>query len=135
MAILIWNQSYSVGVRELDEQHQALLRMINEMHYAMNNDKGQEAISAIIEQMFDYMETHFATEEGYMRQCGYLGLPAHQREHEEFRSKARELKQRVEAQEFVLSFEIVQFLSDWLQNHIMVTDMKYTTLLAEQGMR
>ena len=134
MAIMIWNESYSVGVRELDEQHKSLIRMINEMHYAMNKDRGQEAISSIVAQMFDYMELHFTTEEGYMQQFGYLGLPAHRREHEEFRAKASDLRERVDAGEFVLSFEIVQFLSDWLQNHIMVTDMKYTSLFAEKGL-
>ncbi len=134
MAIMIWNASYSVGVQELDEQHKELIRMINEMHYAMNQDKGQEAIRSIVDQMFDYMELHFSTEEGYMEKYSYLGLPAHQKQHEEFRSKARDLRQRVAAGEFVLSFEIVQFLSTWLQNHIMVTDKKYTSLFAENGL-
>lgn len=135
MAIMIWNPTYSVGVRELDDQHKGLIHMINEMHYAMNQDKGQEAISSIVEQMFDYMETHFRTEEAYLQKFDYPALPSHQRQHEEFRAKARDLRQRVRQREFILSFEIVQFLSDWLQNHIMVADMKYSTLLAEKGVR
>ena len=133
MAIMIWNETYSVGVRELDDQHKALIRMINEMQYAMNNDKGQEAISSIVKQMFDYMEVHFTTEEGYMQRCDYPGLLAHQQKHGEFRDKAKDLGDRVNSGEFVLSFEIIQFLSDWLQNHIMVTDMKYTSLFKEKG--
>lgn len=134
MAVMIWNETYSVGVRELDDQHKELIRMINEMHYAMNNDKGQEVILIIVEQMYQYMEVHFSTEEGYMHEHNYLGLLAHQKQHEEFRAKARDLRERVNAGEFVLSFEIVQFLSDWLQKHIMVTDMKYTSLFAEKGL-
>ena len=133
MAIMIWNPNYSVGVKELDDQHKVLIHMINEMHYAMNNDKGQEAIAAIVEQMFDYMETHFTTEEGYMSDCDYQGLQAHQQKHEEFRVKARDLRTRIGRGEYVLSFEIVRFLSDWLQNHIMVVDKKYSSLLAEKG--
>ncbi len=135
MAIMVWNETYSVGVRELDDQHKNLIRMINEMHYAMNNDKGQEAISSIVDQMFHYMEVHFTTEEGYMQEHAYLGYIAHQKQHEEFRAKARDLRERVNSGEFVLSFEIVQFLSDWLQKHIMVTDMKYTSLFAEKGLK
>ena len=135
MAIMIWNETYSVGVSELDEQHKVLIHMINEMHYAMNNDQGQEAISSIVSQMFDYMEVHFTTEEGYMQKCDYAGLLAHQQKHEEFRVKVKDLGERVNAGEFVLSFEIIQFLSDWLQKHIMVTDMKYTALFAEKGIR
>jgi len=85
--------------------------------------------------MFDYMESHFTTEERYMSDSGYIGLTAHQQKHEEFRVKARDLRSRIKAGEFVLSFEIVRFLSEWLQNHIMVTDKKYTTLFAEKGVR
>ncbi len=134
MAIMIWNETYSVDVRELDDQHKSLIHMINEMHYAMNNDKGQEAISSIVEQMFDYMELHFTFEEGLLRQYGYLGLQAHQQKHEEFRSKARDLRERNSKGEFVLSFEIVQFLSDWLQTHIMVTDKKYSAFFVKKGL-
>jgi hemerythrin len=132
---MIWNETYSVGVQELDDQHKALIRMINEMQYAMNNDKGQEAISSIVNQMFDYMEVHFTTEEGYMQKCAYPGLQGHQLKHEEFRVKARDLRERTASGEFILSFEVVQFLSDWLQNHIMISDMKYTELFAEKGVR
>jgi hemerythrin-like metal-binding protein len=70
-----------------------------------------------------------------MQKFSYLGLPAHQKAHEEFRVKTRDLHERVRAGEFVLSFEIVQFLSDWLQKHILVVDMKYTSLFAEKGLR
>lgn len=135
MAIMIWNPTYSVGVRELDDQHKGLIHMINEMHYAMNQDKGQEAISAIVEQMFDYMETHFSTEEAYLQKFSYPALLSHQQQHEEFRTKARDLRERVRQHEFILSFEIVQFLSDWLQNHIMIADKKYSTLLTANGVR
>lgn len=135
MAIMIWNPTYSVGVRELDDQHKGLIHMINEMHYAMNQDKGQEAISSIVEQMFDYMETHFSTEEAYLQKFSYPALSSHQQQHEEFRAKARDLRERVSQHEFILSFEIVQFLSDWLQNHIMIADKKYSTLLTANGVR
>lgn len=135
MAIMIWNSTYSVGVQELDDQHKGLIHMINEMHYAMNQDKGQDAISSIVEQMLDYMETHFGTEEAYLQKFGYPALGTHLRQHEEFRDKARDLHERIRQGDFILSFEIVQFLSDWLQNHIKVADMKYATLLAEKGMR
>jgi len=69
-----------------------------------------------------------------MKQYNYIGYPAHAKEHEVFRAKARDLRQRVSKGEFVLSFEIVQFLSDWLQKHIMVSDMKYTSLFSEKGL-
>ncbi len=135
MPIITWKDEYSVGVAELDGHHKKLINMINELHLAMNSDRGQALIKAIISEMLDYAKMHFEIEEGYMRKCEYLGLLGHYREHENFVKKAEDLKQRSESGEFVLSLEVIQFLSDWLKSHILETDMKYVPVLREKGIR
>ena len=135
MAIIDWEQSYSVGVVELDNHHKQLINMINELYFAMSNDRGQKVVDDIIRDMLDYAKMHFKIEEKYMRQCEYLGSLQHFREHERFVEKAQEMAQRCDAGEFVLSFEVIQFLSDWLKCHILETDMKYAPLLKEKGLR
>ena len=135
MPIISWKPEYSVGVAELDKHHQRLINMINELHLAMSNDRGQQLIRTIIKEMLDYAKMHFAIEEGYMRQCEYLGLLGHYREHENFIKKAQDLKQRSEGGEFVLSLEIIQFLSDWLKSHILETDKKYMATFKDKGIR
>lgn len=135
MAILIWKPEYSVGVTDIDNDHKKLISMINQLHLAMGNDRGQTLIKTTISDMLDYTKMHFAKEEAYMRQAGYLGLLQHFREHDSFVRKTQDLKQRSESGEFVLSLEVVQFLSDWLKKHILETDMKYVPTFKQKGIR
>jgi len=44
MALVTWDQSYSVSVRRMDEQHQKLFALINALHDAMRQGKGQAAV-------------------------------------------------------------------------------------------
>lgn len=135
MPIIVWKDEYSVGVAGIDADHKKLISMINQLHLAMSNDRGQSLITTIISDMLDYTKMHFAKEEDYMRQAEYLGLLQHFREHEIFVQKTLDLKQRSEAGEFVLSLEVVQFLSDWLKRHILESDMKYVPAFKKKGIR
>lgn len=135
MSIIGWGQNYSVGVTELDNHHKQLINMINELYYAMSKDRGQKLVNDIIKDMLAYAQMHFNIEENYMRKSGYLGSLQHFREHERFVKKAQEMSQRSEDGEFVLSFEVIQYLSDWLKCHILESDMKYVPTLKKQGFR
>lgn len=134
MPIISWEQKYSVGVVELDNHHKQLISLINELHFAMGNDRGQQLVEGIINDMLAYAKMHFKIEENYMRESGYLGMLQHFREHERFVEKTQEMAQRCEEGEFVLSFEVIQFLSDWLKCHILETDMKYVPVFKEKGL-
>lgn len=135
MTIISWSQDYSVGVVELDNHHKQLIKMINELYFAMRNDRGQQVVAAIVKEIGDYARMHFQTEEKYMRKVEYLGLLKHIREHKGFVEKAQEMAQRCEEGEFILSFEVIQFLSDWLKNHILESDMKYAAALKNKDLR
>jgi len=135
MPIIMWNDEYSVGVVEIDSDHKQLINMINQLHLAMVSDQGQVMVATIIGGMLDYAKMHFTKEESYMRRAGYLGQLQHLREHKDFLQKALDLKKRSESGEFVLSLEVVQYLSDWLKCHIMESDMKYVPAFREKGIR
>lgn len=135
MSIISWKNEYSVGVADIDADHKKLISMINQLHLAMQSDRGQHTIKTIIDDMLAYAKIHFTKEEGYMRKAGYLGLLKHFGEHELFLEKAQDLKQRSAQGEFVLSLEVVQFLSDWLSSHILESDMQYVAAFRIAGIR
>jgi hemerythrin len=134
MAFIDWTDALSVNVKIIDAEHKRLVAMINELHEALVNRKGKSQQQKIVHDMVDYAASHFTTEEKYMRQYSFPGFEGHKKEHELFTEKALDLKERGEKTGFVLTLEILNFLRDWLKNHILKTDKKYSQFFNEHGL-
>jgi hemerythrin len=135
MALINWNDSFSVHVKEIDQQHQKLVSMINELHDAMKQGKGKDVMGKILDGLSGYTATHFKTEEQYFAQFGYSETDSHKKEHIAFIQKISDFKEEYEKGKLGLSIEAMVFLSDWLQNHLKVTDIKYSQFFNEKGLK
>jgi hemerythrin len=134
MPLINWNDTLSVNVNEIDQQHKNLIRMINELNDAMKQGKGRTVIGKIIKDMIDYTTTHFKTEEGYFDRFGYPEAAGHKREHALFVEKVSAFSKGFEEEKLSLSIEVLDFLSDWLKNHIKGTDRKYSEFFNRKGL-
>jgi hemerythrin len=134
MALISWNDSLCVKVREIDQQHKQLISMINELHDTMKQGKSKDVIDKILEGLFNYSVTHFKTEENYFDRFGYAEKENHKMEHAAFIKKIADFN-KVDNAKHGLSIEIMNFLSDWLKNHIKVVDMKYSQFFNEKGLK
>ncbi|MEI7810892.1 MAG: bacteriohemerythrin [Ignavibacteria bacterium] len=135
MPFINWNQRYSVGINEIDNQHKKLVNYINELHEAMKAGKAKEALSIIIQNLIKYTQTHFTLEEKYFAQFDYPDTAGHKREHQLFVSKVLDYQGRFLTGSSIVSIEIINFLRDWLIHHICVVDKKYSPFLIERGVK
>jgi hemerythrin len=135
MALIQWNDNLSVGVAEIDGQHQKLVRLINDLNDAMRAGKGKEITGKIINELTNYTLSHFATEEKFFVQFAYPDTDAHKSEHAMFVQKVSAFKKDFEQSRIGVTIPIMDFLSDWLKNHIMGVDKKYEPFLKAQGLK
>ena len=129
VAFIEWNPKFSVGSAVLDQQHKALIALINQLHAAMLKGGLKQDMERIFSELIYYTESHFKSEEGLMRQAGYPSLAAHHRQHVEFVQKARDLHVQLQAGKFTVSMELLRFLKNWLSEHILGTDQQYAPYL------
>ena len=134
MALMEWDNSFSVNVSEIDTQHQHLVKMLNTLNDAMKDRKGKEVMGGIINGLIDYAATHFATEEKYFDRFSFTGAFAHKKEHHKFVNQVLEFKQGFDANELMLSLDVLDFLKTWLVNHIKGSDKNYTKCFNENGL-
>lgn len=129
-----WSDDLSVLVKELDQEHQRLIDLINKLHEAMIQKQAKLVVSQIIDELAAYTIYHFQNEVKYMKQFKYPGLQSHEHEHETFVKKVDAFQKDFNAGKLGLSIEIMRFLRDWVTNHIMVTDKKYSHTFIENGL-
>ena len=70
-----------------------------------------------------------------MSQTGYPMSSNRLSEHTGFVEKVSEFQAGSNAGKLTLSLEIMSFLKDWLVNHILSTDKKLGSFLAEKGVK
>ncbi len=130
-----WDSSFLIGVAEIDRQHKLLVDLVNELYYEVNQGAGHEMLSRFLNGLVEYTKTHFTYEEGLLAMHGYEELEAHQAKHKKLVARIMEFHGRVTARDETVIEELLQFLKDWLANHIQGTDKRYAPFLNERGVR
>ncbi|MEI6296037.1 MAG: bacteriohemerythrin [bacterium] len=125
---IIWKIEYSVGVKEIDEQHQHFFSVLNELYISQYANKEKEWMLHIFEQLDGYIRFHFATEEKYFDEIKYEYSDQHKKSHHEFINKIESLKQGFEDGKTNVAESLATYLEDWFVNHIDKADKKYTDI-------
>lgn len=133
MALLIWNSSYSVGVKTLDSQHTSLFNILNDLHGAMMNGQAQTMTGPLLRKLVEYTGTHFSAEEKMLDASRYPGLASHRILHRDLMKQVEDYSARFDRGEITLNLQLLNFLRDWLTNHIQKVDHEYGPWLNEHG--
>lgn len=131
--LIEWNEGFSVGVTEMDNQHKQLVKLLNDLYSAMQSKKSSEIIGNVLNKLISYTKTHFTSEEEFMKKHSYPGLANQIKEHAAFVDKALKFKSDYDAGKTSMSVSITSFLKDWLVNHISVSDKKYGAHVNNRG--
>lgn len=126
MELFTWYKKYSVNNEELDNHHKALFDMLNRLYENCLGKDRPHCLDPIIEELVSYSNYHFSAEEQYMRNLKYRDIDKHISEHKAFTQRALQLQQVVSKDDFELTKELIVFLGNWLLNHVMVEDKKFS---------
>ena len=108
---------FKTNIEIIDQQHEKLFEITNEAYMLLTNnfklDKYDEIVG-ILESLKDYTQFHFETEEKYMESINYKRLFSHKIEHLDLT--------HIDSNQDVSIKELLQFLNDWLIDHILQND-------------
>ena len=109
----VWTEQYSLGLPDVDREHQAVFRMAQALNEAMLwGDAGEE------------LAGFFARLAAYIRD-----VASHVREHDQFAAKVAALEREFENGEGTVTAETVEFLRGWVGRHILGTDQRMARYL------
>lgn len=127
MAAMDWSEEYSVGIKEIDEQHQQWIAIYNRLHKVLLESslkEEQEEVKNLLEEIYNYTCYHFASEEKLIQELGLPGAAKHWRLHKDFEKIVYEQYRKAKEEKFILTSEILSMVKKWLLTHILDQDKK-----------
>ncbi|MCK9381761.1 MAG: bacteriohemerythrin [Sulfuritalea sp.] len=117
-----WKNEYSLGIEEIDNQHKGLIDKFSQVEEIVATKGGWMKIHYKVVELGQVARRHFDFEEGLMRLFGIPNVEEHKKGHEYFFTKVAE----IESHSLLGSAEseLLQFLYEWLRDHILVADRR-----------
>jgi hemerythrin-like metal-binding protein len=133
--MLQWDEKYSVGITSIDNQHKELFKHLNNLLEAMKQGQANDVISQIILKVEQYAVNHFQKEEYFFQRFNFHGSAEHISEHQDFKNKIVSLKSDLKSGKITLTFELLNFLKDWIDHHILIVDKQYSECFRQNGLQ
>lgn len=125
-----WDESLSIGIKEIDDDHQELLDYFNRLFAACFAAAGPLIITETLVKLVDYTKSHFQREELLMGKEGYPGFVSHKARHDDFLRTTLKFQERAQSEDgHVISNETLEFLQSWIVNHIMESDKAFANYI------
>jgi hemerythrin len=118
-----WTQSLSVGVPEIDAQHQELFRRAEQLIIALRAGDRSE-VATLLRYLSEYIVTHFEEEEALMAASEYPDSELHRAAHDKFRMDVAELSAEYDRKGAtpLVALTLHNWLSEWLRRHVSGAD-------------
>lgn len=124
MALLQWNNAFSVGVPAIDHEHREMIGLINELHASLVNDKSDPTIEEFLGEVHARIAAHFALEEKLMREHRYDEFDAHKADHERLLDDIREIMDAYDADPELDEPAFSRRLDAWFSTHFLTHDAR-----------
>ena len=134
MSQIIWDDSYSVNNAVMDAQHKEWIAIYNKLDHILLQGSSSELSTAAAETLLamqEYANYHFRQEEQYLKEVNYPDLVAHRRLHTDFDDQVYTYNRKIRNGELILNSEVLSILKNWLHNHILQEDQKYSAFLTQ----
>lgn len=138
--MFVWKKSFELGIPSIDQQHQKLFEIGNQvLDILVTKTDDMDDFAEIIDLALElkaYTQYHFETEEKLFEKYGYPDLELHVKEHQNFINYINQFDfiSARENQRQVLN-DMLTYLSKWIFNHIITTDFLYKSFLIEKGIQ
>jgi len=131
---LQWNEKYSVGVKEIDNQHKKFIEIMNSLYAAVYAGEDKDKLAEILLNLTNYKDNHFELEEKYFDLFHYEYAVEHKAEHQKLREKVAAFYTQFKEGKTDVTAELMDFLENWLVDHLANQDQKYAECFKKNGL-
>ena len=128
-----WDDSFLIGIEELDHEHKVLIEDITRLHEELARHDEKSEIEKSLGDIYARMQAHFALEEHVMKEHEYEFYDEHKREHDELLDNYTEYMLQFLNDTGVSSGNLIEdTLTHWIVNHIITSDKKMSLMVRKK---
>ena len=127
-----WTKEFSIKNIDLDRQHEIIFQVANDIFYTVHKlqqelsqqqyEEYKKELKKITIQLFNYIKTHFADEEKFMKEIGFPLFEEHRKAHIELTNRAKILlNYSSDVKKF--STELQTLINNFIIKHFVTEDM------------
>lgn len=128
--LIAWREEFRIGLPEVDEDHQALIREINRLHAQLRGGVTVWQVAGALGDVHAAIAAHFALEEKDMAALQYDGLTAHKAEHERLLDEILDLLDELVGSGRYDAGVLAARLAAWFGTHFRTQDARLHHWLA-----
>lgn len=117
--MILWKDDYALNLEQVDQQHQQLFDLANQLLQCRNKDDLAHATL----KMFSHVREHFSAEEQFMREQHFPGLQQHIENHDLMLMELVAINEKV-LQDDWQHQDIEEFMNRWVC-HILDDDLVF----------
>lgn len=123
---IAWTKDLEIGIPIIDADHKVLVSLLNQVFNTVGDREEKATLGSVLNSLVEYTEYHFTREETLQEVAGYADFEAHKARHRELEKKVMDIRTRFnENPDSVHGEEVLDFLRDWLVDHIEKRDLDY----------
>jgi len=122
MALIEWQDRFSVGVEAVDHEHRELITLINDWYDSVSSNVASDERMEILGETYARIAAHFALEEKLMRAHGYERYEPHKADHEKLLDQLRDIMDAAENTAPIDDTELSARLERWFSEHFRNED-------------
>ena len=119
-----WQDEYSVGIFEIDRQHQEIIKLINDLSLlcAVDNSKSYDTFKIMLFSAAEYLQNHFWSEEVRMKSSDYPEFLEHKKRHVEMAHKINEMANNIGKDDSLTIKSVTEYFREWYREHLLSWD-------------
>ncbi|KPA18911.1 cyclic nucleotide-binding protein [Candidatus Magnetomorum sp. HK-1] len=122
--IFSWREEYAVNIKEMDDDHIQLLEAANSLYQLIGSDDQTKFLEKL-DELINIAQRHFQNEEVLMKNNQFPEYKIHHKKHKRIISEANEVLKKIKNNRYEIDTDFLDFLKDWVINHILTEDRKY----------
>jgi hemerythrin len=121
-----WKPEFSVGVEEIDRDHERLFTLLSELQAAVDAGTGRDVLGKVLDGLLHYVNYHFAHEEALFLRTNYPEQKAHERKHRALTATVKEIQVDFQSDfSDALPQQVLEFLKNWICEDILGADRDF----------